>query len=316
MSKYKTKPVSPDGIKTYSLLTRKNKVCIDDFAGTIEPNHSFTQFLDSLPDILAGRDFKEFVALMRKAKERKKNIIFALGAHVVKVGLSPVIVDLMKRGWISALSLNGAGIIHDFEVAFTGGTSEDVEDQIKDGQFGMAHETGEWINDAITSSDGESGLGECIGRMIARSDFPHKNLSLLGTAYEMGIPVTVHVAIGTDFVHFHPKLSGEALGKTSLRDFFLFCSLVEKLNGGGIFINVGSAVILPEVFLKALSFVRNQGTLLEKFYTAVFDFIHHYRPYQNVVKRPIGGQGKGFYFIGHHEIMIPLLSAVLKPLDI
>ena len=310
------KPLSFQNLSTYSVHDRHSKVTVDNFAKPLSVGASCQDFLASLPKQFAGLDFPELINSLALAHQKNNKIIVGMGAHVIKVGLSPVIVDLMKRGWISALSLNGAGIIHDFEVAFTGGTSEDVEDQIKDGQFGMAHETGEWINDAITSSDGESGLGECIGRMIARSDFPHKNLSLLGTAYEIGIPVTVHVAIGTDFVHFHPKLSGEALGKTSLRDFFLFCSLVEKLNGGGIFINVGSAVILPEVFLKALSFVRNQGILLEKFNTAVFDFIHQYRAYQNVVKRPIGGQGKGFYFIGHHEIMIPLLSAVLKPLDI
>jgi hypothetical protein len=235
---------------------------------------------------------------------------------VIKVGLSPIIIDLMKEGWITALALNGAGIIHDFEIAFTGQTSEDVQLQIKNGHFGMAQETGQMLNDAINSGEEKGlGLGEAVGEMIATSDFPHKDMSLLSAAYNLNLPVTVHVAIGTDIIHFHPKVKGEAIGNASLKDFFLFCSLLEKLEDGGVFVNIGSAVILPEVFLKALSFVRNKGWLLENFSTAVFDFIHHYRPYENVVKRPHGKKGRGFYFIGHHEIMIPLLAVSLKSSD-
>jgi len=313
MSKYKVKPLSPGGLKTYSLRSRKDKVNINNFAQILSAERSFTRFVRSLPDILAGSDFKEFISLMGKAKKRNRAIIFGLGAHVIKVGLSPIIIDLMKEGWITALALNGAGIIHDFEIALTGQTSEDVQAQIKNGHFGMAQETGQMLNDAINSGkEKDLGLGEAVGEMIATSDFPHKDMSLLSSAYNMNLPVTVHVAIGTDIIHFHPEVKGEAIGNASLKDFFLLCSLLEKLEDGGVFINIGSAVILPEVFLKALSFVRNKGKLLESFSTAVFDFIHHYRPYENVVKRPHGKKGRGFYFIGHHEIMIPLLAVSLK----
>jgi len=300
------------GLKTHSLLARKSKVEVKDFAKDFSPSSGLEGFLGSLPDILAARDFKEFISLVRAARAKKKAILFALGAHVIKVGLSPVIIRLMREGWITGLALNGAGIIHDFEIAFAGRTSEDVALQVKDGSFGMAKETGELLNRAITAgARQEIGLGDAVGRMIAGSRFPFKHLSILAAASDLGVPVSVHVAVGTDTIHFHPEASGEAIGKTSLADFFLFCSLVEGLDGGGVFINVGSAVILPEVFLKALSFVRNKGKSLDDFSTAVFDFIQHYRPSQNVVQRPVGKKGKGFYFIGHHEIMIPLLAAAL-----
>jgi len=316
MSKYKVKPLSPGGLKTYSLQSRKDKVNINNFAQILGAEKSFTRFVRSLPNILAGSDFKEFISVMGKAKKRNRAIIFALGAHVIKVGLSPIIIDLMKEGWITALALNGAGIIHDFEIAFTGQTSEDVQLQVKNGHFGMAQETGQMLNDAINSGEEKGlGLGEAVGEMIATSDFPHKDMSLLSAAYNLNLPVTVHVAIGTDIIHFHPEVKGEAIGNASLKDFFLFCSLLEKLEDGGVFVNIGSAVILPEVFLKALSFVRNKGWLLESFSTAVFDFIHQYRPYENVVKRPHGKKGRGFYFIGHHEIMVPLLAVSLKSSD-
>jgi len=313
MSKYKVKPLSPKGLKTYPLRSRTSKVSVQHFARTLPPDKTFNKFLESLPDVLAGKDFKDFVSHMVEAKRKKKAIIFALGAHVIKVGLNPVFIDLMKEGWITALALNGAGIIHDFEVAFAGQTSEEVELQLKQGRFGMAKETAEILNEAIKLGEKkELGLGEAVGEMLAASEFPHKNMSLLGTAYELNIPVTVHVALGTDIIHPHPVTSGEALGKLSLWDFFLFSSLLEKIEGGGVFVNIGSAVILPEVFLKSLSFVRNKGYRLDHFFTAVFDFIHHYRPDQNVVKRPHGKKGKGYYFVGHHEILIPLLAVSLK----
>lgn len=313
MSKYKIQPASLTGIKTYALSSRKSKVDVSHFAHSFVPQQNFNFFFNSLPNILAGKDFKTFISLMNTARKKNRAMIFALGAHVIKVGLNPVIIDLMEEGWVTALSLNGAGIIHDFEIAFAGHTSEDVELQIKDGRFGMAQETGEWLNKTINSAHRQQlGLGEAIGKMIADSDFPYKKFSLLGRAYELDIPVTVHVALGTDITHFHPKVRGEAIGKGSMRDFFLFCSALEKLEGGGVFLNIGSAVILPEVFLKALSFVRNKGKKLNQFTTAVFDFIHHYRPYQNVVKRPMKEKGRGFYFIGHHELMVPLLAASLK----
>ncbi len=314
MGQYKIKPLWPEELNTYPLTQQKSKVHHKDFAKKIKPDPSFQSFLNSLPDILAGKDFKAFIFLVHQAREINKPVIFSLGAHLIKVGLNPVMIDLMEKGLISALAVNGAGIIHDFEIAFFGKTSENVQEQIKKGYFGMAKETGEALNEAAKKGSRENiGLGESVGRMINHSDFPYKELSLLSSAYRLNIPVTVHVGVGTDTIHFHPNADGAAIGKTSLQDFFLFCSLIELLEGGGVYINIGSAVILPEVFLKALSYIRNRGSKLENFYTAVFDFNIHYRPLQNIIQRPFKkGKGRGFYFIGHHEIMIPLLAAALK----
>ncbi|MGD9345614.1 MAG: hypothetical protein PVH84_07110 [Candidatus Aminicenantes bacterium] len=313
MTKYKIKPLFPDKIKTYTLKARNSKVTTESFAKVLSGDNTIPSFIDSLPDILAGKDFKTFIKKTKKAKRGKKAIIFAMGAHVIKVGLNPILIDLMESGWISALALNGAGIIHDFEIAYIGQTSEDVSAQIKDGRFGMAKETGELLNAAVTEGSKKNlGLGEAVGKMISSSDFPHKDLSLLSSAYDLSIPVTVHVALGTDIIHCHPDVDGAAVGKTSIDDFFLFCSLVERLEGGGVYVNIGSAVVLPEVFLKAVSLVRNKGKTLQKFSTAVFDFNLHYRPNENVVRRPLVNKKDGFYFIGHHEIMIPLLAASLK----
>ncbi|MBM3284665.1 MAG: hypothetical protein FJY81_02230 [Candidatus Aminicenantes bacterium] len=300
------------GLKTYALSSRKSKVSVKDFAGDYRPGKNFREFITSLPDILAGRDFKEFVVRLQRAREKSQPILWGLGAHVIKVGLNPVLIRLMKKGWASGLAFNGAGTIHDFEIAFCGRTSEDVAAGIRDGKFGMARETGQWLNQAINrGAERGVGLGRAVGEMIFFSNFPYKHLSLLAVSHECGIPATVHVALGTDVIHFHPEARGEALGKTSLADFFLFCSLVEKLESGGVFINIGSAVVLPEVFLKAVSYVRNKGLKLDNLTAAVFDFIHHYRPSQNIAGRVLGNRGKGFYFIGHHEIMIPLLAASL-----
>ncbi len=307
--------MSKDNLKTYSLHSRKSKVEISDFSRTFSPGESFSSFVEGLPNILAGKDFKDFLGLLDKARKKKKAIVFALGAHVIKVGLAPVILNMMEEGWITALALNGAGIIHDFEVALAGHTSEDVANEIEIGRFGMARETGELLNDAIKSArDKDLGLGESVGELIENSNFAYKDLSILAAAFRLNIPTTVHVAIGTDTIHFHPAADGEALGEASLRDFFLFCSILENCEGGGIFVNVGSAVILPEVFLKAVSCIRNKGVALGNFSTAVFDFHRHYRPQENVVTRPLGQKGRGFYFIGHHEIMIPLLAASLRSL--
>ena len=300
-------------MKTTSLRSRASKVCVEDFGKVLSPDDLVAQFIRKLPNFLAARDFREFLQLLRKARKHRKAIITAMGAHVLKVGLSPVLIDMMKDGWISAVALNGAGVIHDFEIALSGRTSEDVESRVKKGQFGTARETGERLNEAIRQGAEKSmGLGEAVGRMIARSKLPYKRFSLIGSAYRLGVPVTVHVAVGTDTIHFHPQADGAALGKTSLEDFFLFSGLVRELDGGGVFMNIGSAVVLPEVFLKAVTLVRNKGYRLENFSTAVFDFIHHYRPDQNVVRRPLGKKGRGFYFIGPHEILIPLLAAALK----
>jgi hypothetical protein len=317
MSKYKIDPLWPNDLKTYPLKSRKSKVSHKDFAQRFNPDGSFSDFIESLPDLLAGGDFKKFLYLVKKARENNRPIILSMGAHLIKVGLNPLIIDLMETGWVSALAMNGAGIIHDFEIAFSGMTSEDVKTQIKDGSFGMAEETGEALNNAINLGSREGlGMGESVGKMIYNSEFPYKEMSLLSSAYKLNIPVTVHVALGTDIIHFHPNVSGEAVGKTSLHDFFLFCALIEHLQGGGMYMNIGSAVVLPEVFLKAVSYVRNRGSRLDHFYTAVFDFNTHYRPSQNIIGRPFDeGKGEGFYFIGHHEIMIPLLAAAIKSIS-
>jgi len=313
LSKYQIKPSKFDNLRTYSLLERKSKVSLNKFAKVFRKGENFAKFIESLPDILAAKDFKKFILLMKEARKANKNIIFGLGAHVIKAGLSPIMIDLMEEGWVSGLALNGAGIIHDFELSLAGKTSENVEVQLKEGKFGMAKETGEFLNGAIKSAGSRGiGIGEAVGEMLEASNFPYKNISLIYSAYRLNIPVTVHVAIGTDIIHFHPSVDGEALGKASLHDFFLFCSLIEKIEGGGLYLNVGSAVILPEVFLKSISFIKNRGKKLENFTTAVFDFIYHYRPYQNVVRRPFRAGKKGFYFVGHHELMIPLLAAALK----
>jgi hypothetical protein len=315
MSKYKTKPFYPVKVETYPLESRASKVKVEDFARPWSPEEPFRNFVESIPSILGGQDFKDLLRLCIEARGHDKTRIFALGGHAIKVGLNPILIDLIRGGWISAVALNGAGIIHDFEIALSGKTSEDVESQIQAGDFGMASETGAILNECINSAAVQDvGIGEAVGKRIQESTFEFKELSLTAAAYGLNIPVTVHVGIGTDIIHVHPNVNGEALGKSALRDFYLFCELVKNLDGGGVYINIGSAVILPEVFLKAVSFVRNQGERLEDFSTAVFDFIHHYRPYHNVVKRPIKGRGRGFYFIGQHEILIPLFAAALKSL--
>ncbi len=313
MSKYAAKPLFPEKLHTYSLKNRKSKVGVERFARVWEPDPSFQDFIAGLPDILGGSDFKAFVQAWVSARSQGRGMILGLGAHVVKVGLNPVIIDLMRRGWVSALAMNGAGAIHDFEVAYAGITSEDVADQIQQGNFGMARETGEHLHAASEAARRQDiGLGEAVGKMLADSDFPHRDVSLLASAYLLNIPVSLHVALGTDTIHFFPQVSGEALGKASLTDFFLFCRLVCDLDGGGIYLNAGSAVILPEVFLKSVSYVRNLGHRLEDFSTAVCDFIRHYRPEQNVTVRPLRGKGSGYYFVAQHEVFIPLLAAALK----
>jgi len=304
--------LTPAGLRTYPLRSRSSRVTTSRFAKTLGPEPTVAEFVRSLPHFLAAEDFRAFIARLRRARARKRPILAGCGAHVIKVGLTPVLVDLMKGGWLTGLALNGAGIVHDFEVAFAGRTSEDVRAEIRRGRFGMARETGAWLNAVIREGAAAGlGLGEAVGRRLSRSGFPHRRLSLLANAYELGVPVTVHVAVGADIIHFHPGADGGALGETSLRDFFRFCALLSE-GEGGAYLNIGSAVVLPEVFLKAVSFVRNKGVRLARFTTAVFDFNRHYRPEQNVVSRPLGRQGRGFYFIGPHELLIPLLAAALK----
>ncbi len=310
------KPISLDAVKSYSLKERESKVKLDDFARAWEPGDSMNRWLESLPRILAGKDLLEIRDRMVRAASSNRSIILAMGAHAIKVGLNPIIIDLLDRGIIKGLAMNGACIIHDAELAMAGKTSEDVAAEIGAGRFGMAEETGRFLNEAISEgAEKDLGLGESVGAMLIREDFPFNRHSLLARAYELDIPVTVHVAMGTDIIHFHPSADGASIGKTSHLDFRVFSSLVSELEGG-VFINLGSAVIMPEVFLKALSLVRNLGHEVKDFTTVNMDFIQHYRPMTNVVHRPTMDGGKGFSLTGHHEIMFPLLAAaVIEGLD-
>ena len=269
------------------------------------------RWLESLPKILAGNDFTEIVDRFVRAAASGKTIILAMGAHAIKVGLNPIILDLLNRRILSSIAMNGAGIIHDAEVAMVGCTSEDVAEQIGTGKFGMAEETGKLLNAAISEGAKQGlGIGRSVGAMLIRENFPYNRYSLLARAFELDIPVTVHVAIGTDIIHFHPNVDGASIGKASHLDFRIFARLVSTLEEG-VFINLGSAVILPEVFLKALTLVRNLGYQARDFTTVNMDFIRHYRPMTNVVHRPTLDGGKGYNLVGHHEIMFPLLAAAV-----
>ena len=312
VSRYAVAPLDLSKLETYPLASRKSKVSAEQIGKPAAPGGSFRDFWQGLPDILAGRDLRELISRMKSARESERAILWGLGAHVIKVGLSPLLVDLMERGHVQGLALNGAGIIHDFEMALVGETSEEVSEGLGAGKFGMAEETGSLLNRAINEGVSSGlGLGESVGAFLFELSPPHGKLSLLSNAYRLAIPVTVHVAVGTDIIHMHPQASGEAIGKGSLTDFRLFASLARGLDGGGVYLNFGSAVLLPEVFLKAVSVVRNLGYSLTDFSTANFDFIRHYRPRVNVVERPVTGKGRGFDFVGHHEILMPLLAAAV-----
>jgi len=292
-------------IKRYRLKERQSKVNIDDFAKVGEV--FLASFLDLLPNILAAKDLKEIIDKTVTAYKKKKTIVFSSGAHTIKVGLSPLIIELLRKNVISALTFNGACLIHDFEIAYCGSTSEDVGEALKDGKFGMSYETGKLLNEAIVNGVKKGfGLGKAVGEMIASSKFKYKNLSILGRAYELGIPVNICVALGTDIIHVHPQASGEYIGKGAMKDFKDFCSIISNLEGG-VYFNVGSAVLLPEYFLKALSAVRNLGFNVKNFTAVNFDFIRQYRSITNVVKRPTASGGKGYSITGHNEIMLPLL---------
>jgi hypothetical protein len=305
-------PLDLARVRTYPLSSRKSKVSRVDFARPPSPGASLSSFLDGLPRILAGETFRALVADVRRARARGKPILWGLGAHVLKVGLSPVVVDLMERGLVTGLALNGAGVVHDFELAVAGQTSEDVSAGLGSGAFGMARETGEEINGAIVAGDADGlGLGAAVGRHLVQRKPRHLDLSLLAAAWRLGLPATVHVAIGTDIVHMHPACDPAALGRTSHLDFRRFAAEVARLGGGGVYLNVGSAVLLPEVFLKAVTLARNLGHPLRDFATANLDFIQSYRPNTNVVQRPTAGVGRGYSLTGHHEILVPLLAAAL-----
>ncbi len=311
MKDYTVTPLAFDRLHTYSVHDRHSKVSVDDFARPLRPGMRVRDLLASLPAQLAGVDFPELVVHVATSVRNRRPVLLGMGAHVIKVGLNPVLIDLMERGIISAIALNGAGIIHDTEIAMVGRTSEEVADVLGQGAFGAARETGEVLNDAIRRGAADGiGLGEAVGNALLEHNFPHNDQSLLARARELGIPVTVHVAIGTDIIHIHPGADGAAIGSTSHHDFRLFCRLVSGLEGG-VYLNVGSAVLLPEVFLKALTVVRNLGHQVRHLTTANFDFIRHYRPTTNVVHRPTLEGGRGYNFTGHHELMIPLLAAAV-----
>ena len=299
------------GVKTYPLASRKSKAHHEDFARPWEPATGFRGWLAALPNVLAAADFRAVVAAVRRAQADDRAIVWGLGAHVVKTGLSPILIDLMERGFVSALALNGAGLIHDFEVALAGATSEEVDHNLGPGKFGMADETGRLLNEAITAGVAEGfGLGQAAVRFLGGRHPHFGRLSLLSAAGRLGIPVTVHVGVGTDITHMHPAASGEAIGAGSLRDFRYFVSSVAQLEGG-VYLNCGSAVMLPEVFLKAVALVRNRGLSLDGLTTVNFDFMRMYRAETNVVRRPVAGVGRGYSITGHHELMLPLLAAAL-----
>ncbi len=313
MSKYTEKPLSFEGLKTVPIDARGGKVQVEHFARPYKKGDGVAGLLDSLPKILAADSFRGVVDAVRRAKAQKRAILWGMGGHVVKCGLADILLDLMRQGWITGFVMNGAASIHDFEIAIAGQTSEDVEAVLPDGRFGAAEETGREMNTAITEGARDGlGMGEALGRRLelARPEFaPH---SLVASAYQANIPVTVHVAVGTDTPHTHPAADGPAIGASTHRDFQLLCSLVRGLNDGGVYLNLGSAVVLPEVFLKAVSVVRNLGYPLANFTTVNFDFLQHYRPKLNVVERPHAKSGgRGFAVTGHHELMIPLLAAAL-----
>jgi hypothetical protein len=304
------KKIDTSKIRTYSLKGRESKVRVDDFSKPHAKGGTFQDFFASLPNILASKHLKEVVAAVVQARRDKRPVMLGMGAHSIKVGLNPVIIDLMERGIITSLALNGAGIIHDFELAYIGHTSEDVDKEILSGAFGMAEETGSMLNQAIRSAKDHEGIGAAVGRMIQTARFPYKDRSLLAAGSRLGVPVTVHVAIGTDIIHMHPSFDGKATGAAAQDDFLTFCSIVSELEGG-VYLNLGSAVLLPEIFLKAVTLCRNLGKPLQHFTTVNMDFVQHYRPNTNVVRRPTQGGGRGYAITGHHEIMFPLFAAAV-----
>ena len=308
------RPLALDGVRTYPLASRRSKVQHADFARPHRAGGSFAAFLAGLPRILGGSTLRALCDAIVEARAKGRPIVWGLGAHVIKVGLSPVLIDLMERGFVTGIALNGAGIVHDFELAVAGQTSEDVAAGLGRGAFGMARETGEELGRAVVEGDRDGlGLGASVGRYLAgRRPRPrHLKLSLLAAAHRLGLPATVHVAVGTDIVHVHPACDPAALGRSTHLDFRLLAAEVARLGGGGVYLNVGSAVVLPEVFLKALTLARNLGHRVTRFSTANLDFLQSYRPGVNVVERPVAGHGRGFRLTGHHEILVPLVAAAL-----
>jgi len=307
----KYEPLDFSGVSTYPIATRNNKVSVSqDFAAPVTSGMTVAGFLDTLPKQLGSQSLLSVIDAVVAARQKGKPVVMALGGHVIKCGLQPVLRSLIEADMVTAIALNGAGSIHDFEIALIGATSEDVGAVLHAGTFGMAEETGAQINAALKAGVAQGlGYGESVGRMINERELPYRSESLQALCVERGIPVTVHVAIGTDITHQHPSADGAVLGAASYTDFRIFTSVVSELGDGGVYLNIGSAVLLPEVFLKALSIAQNLGHHVDHFTTANFDMQQHYRPLTNVVKRPTSGQSRGYTVTGHHEIMIPLLAA-------
>lgn len=311
MIKHKKKPLDLNRVTFASLKRKRHKVGETLFSTPWRKRGTLTDFLNSLPGILAGKEFKEVVERIAKAVLQKKMVLLGMGAHPIKVGLNPILIDLMEKGILKGIAMNGACLVHDVEIAMAGHTSEEVDEELNSGTFGMVKETHETINYAIREGVRKGwGVGVSIGRKILSENFPYKHLSLLAAGQRLKIPITAHIAIGTDINHMGPSADGSAIGQGSLQDFRTFASLVSRLEKG-VFINLGSAVILPEVFLKALALARNLGHPLVNLTTVNMDFIHHYRPSVNVVRRPTLKGGKGYTLIGHHELMVPLLAAAV-----
>jgi len=306
-------PLELAQVKTYPLASRTSKVKLDDFAWPLSDDGSLSDFLASLPNVLAVQTLRKIAARMQRARELKKPIIWGIGGHVIKTGLAPLIIDLIQRGYVSAIAANGSVLVHDAEIAMIGSTSEDVDATLSEGVFGGADETGRLLNGAAREGSADQiGLGEAVGRSLVALQPKHKDHSLLCAAYESKIPFTIHLTIGGDIAHFHPTADGSSLGATTHTDFRLLAELVRRMDGGGVYLNIGSAVVLPEVFLKCVTLVRNLGHPLTNITTANFDFIQSYRPQTNVVRRPTEkGAGEGFSITGHHELTIPLLAAML-----
>lgn len=307
------RPISLDKVQTYPLASRPSKVTVADFARPVTEDSSLTDYLDSLPNILAVQSLRELAAQMRRARELGKPIIWGMGGHVIKTGLAPIIIGLMQRGYVTAIAGNGSVLVHDAEIAMVGSTSEDVDATLGGGAFGGAEETGKLLNEAARDGANDGiGLGEAVGRALLSLKPRHEDVSLLCAAYKARVPFTAHVTIGGDIAHFHPSADGAALGGTSHTDFRLLAEIVRRMNGGGVYLNIGSAVTLPEVFLKCVTLVRNLGHQLIDITTANFDFIQSYRPLTNIVRRPTAdGAGRGYAITGHHELTIPLLAAQL-----
>jgi len=306
-------PLELAQVKTYPLASRTSKVKLDDFAWPLSDDGSLSDFLASLPNVLAVQTLRKIAERMQRARELKKPIIWGIGGHVIKTGLAPLIIDLIQRGYVSAIAANGSVLVHDAEIAMIGSTSEDVDATLSEGVFGGADETGRLLNGAAREGSADQiGLGEAVGRSLVALQPKHKDHSLLCAAYESKIPFTIHLTIGGDIAHFHPTADGSSLGATTHTDFRLLAELVRRMDGGGVYLNIGSAVVLPEVFLKCVTLVRNLGHPLTNITTANFDFIQSYRPQTNVVRRPTEkGAGEGFSITGHHELTIPLLAAML-----